>query len=99
MVGGLSLVGQEGKGIMDQFREFQARTNGGRLVRVVEERPPQGASRSVRSRPRYLLEGQPLTQLNDGYLALPGSGLVMRLEARIDPPWHQWAWQATAEQP
>ena len=77
---------------MDRFREYQARTNSGRMVRVVEERPSQAASRGARSRPRYLLEGQPLTQLNDGYLALPGSGLVMRLVAPLEPQWHQWAW-------
>lgn len=75
---------------MDQLREFHAQTKGGQMVRVLEERP-KGKSHGVRPRPRYLLEGrQPLTQLNDGYLALPGSGLVMKLVAPLEYPWHQW---------
>lgn len=80
---------------MDQLREFQARTDGGRLVRVVEQRSSPDHSRGARPRLRYLLEGRhPLTQLNDGYLALPGSGLVIKLVAPIEPEWHPWMFGA-----
>jgi hypothetical protein len=83
---------------MGQVKEFHAQTNGGRMVRVIEERPNQEYSRGVRHRSRYLLEGrQPLTQLNDGYLALPGSGLVLKLVAPVEFPWHQWTWHISAD--
>lgn len=77
---------------MHRLREFQALTNGGRLVRVIREHPFQGPSLGVYPRPRYLLDGQPLTELNDGYLALPGSGVVMKLVAQQETHWQQWTW-------
>jgi len=39
---------------MIQMREFQARTDSGRLVLVIEQREPHAHSHGVRPRPRYL---------------------------------------------